>query len=240
MGDEEEGWCALPEEPPLEEAMCLVPPRALDEITPIAEFIAREMNVNARSSQARQIRELNAYDSMECIAAFTSLPWWRQFFDSEGMQRCIDQQISTRMVAVVSWTLLVRQGAAWDHKEQIRTTFTPAVGPNEEQAWHRYYSTLYYYDIWSNIHYGYVGMACGFTASGLLDGAGLEQIGSDLGRLTLPRSTAGVSGMRRFDDSSDRAAIRIGTALYPAEVTSAKLVSEVVRNVEVSSKPYMR
>lgn len=245
MGDGQENACSLPEEPlpeePLpEESMCLEPTtRALDELTPIAEYIAHEMNTNARSPQARQIRELNAYDSMECIASYTSLPWWRQFLDSNGLERCIDQQLSTKVAAVASWTLLVRQGAIWDHKERIRTMFTPAVGPGEEQAWHRYYSTLYYYDIWSNIHYGYVGMACGFTADGLLDGAGLEQIGSDLTRRQLPRLSAGVSGMRRFDDSSDRAAIRIGIALYPAEATSAKLVSEVVGNLEVSSKPYV-
>lgn len=235
----EENTCSLPEEPLLEESMCMEPTtRALDEITPIAEYMTHEMNTNARSSQARQIRELNAYDSMECIASVTSLPWWRQLLDSEAPRRCIDQQISTKAAAVANWTLLVRQGAAWDHKREIRTRLTPAVGPGEEQAWHRYYSTLYYYDIWSNIHYGYVGMACGFTANGLLDGAGLEQIGSDLVRLTRPRSTAGVSGMRRFDDPSDRAAIRIGIALYPAEATSAKLVSDAVGSPEISSKPY--
>ena len=38
----------------------------------------------------------------------------------------------------------------------------------------------YYHDIWSNIHYGYVGTAAGFTESELLDGAGLKQIVTDL------------------------------------------------------------
>ena len=114
--------------------MCLEPTtRVLHEITPIAEHIAHEMNTNARSPQARDIRELNAYDSMECIASYTSLPWWRQFFDSGAPQRCVALEISTKVAAAASWTLLVRQVAAWDHNERIRTMFTPAVGHGKDQ-----------------------------------------------------------------------------------------------------------
>jgi len=166
-------------------------------------------------------------DGMRVFARLAALPT----FGLHSRER----QASRSPSAVAA---LVRQGAAWDHKREIRTRFTPAAGPGEEQAWHRYYSTLYY-DIWSNIHYGYVGMACEFTADGLLDGAGLEQLGSDLVRLTRPRSTAGVSGMRRFDDSlrprrhphRDHALPRRGNEHEAGERGGG--------HVELSSKPYL-
>ncbi len=47
------------------------------------------------------------------------------------------------------------------------------------RVWHKQGEVDYFYDIWSNIHYGYVGRAGGLSESVLLDGAGLEQIASD-------------------------------------------------------------
>lgn len=34
---------------------------------------------------------------------------------------------------------------------------------------------VYFYDIWSNIHYGYVGLSLGFTESELLTGSAIQQ-----------------------------------------------------------------
>ncbi|MDH1262060.1 polymorphic toxin type 44 domain-containing protein [Pseudomonas sp. GD03944] len=46
-------------------------------------------------------------------------------------------------------------------------------------AWQNCGQMDYVYDIWSNIHYGYVRRAGFFSESVLPDGAGLEQIASD-------------------------------------------------------------
>ncbi|MOA31335.1 hypothetical protein D3C78_1524870 [compost metagenome] len=69
--------------------------------------------------------------------------------------------------------------------------------------WHKHGKQDYSYDIWSNIHYGYVGMAGGFSESLLLDGAGLEQIASDSLRWIRdskkfpgPKRSEGVDGLR--------------------------------------------
>src|SRR5262249_3761858 len=134
---------------------------------------------------------------------------------------CVDLEMTNHDAAILSWALLVRQDGPWDHKPVIRRRFHPR-GPGE-QVWHRLGNWEYYYDIWSNIHYGYVGIACGFTGSTLLNGAGLEQIGTDLWRHRLPQRRPGVPGLAGFDDVSDQAAIRIGIALYastPSNVTS--------------------
>lgn len=113
--------------------------------------------------------------------------------------------------ALLSWGLLVRQGGQWDHKTVIPTRFYPRdpVG----QHWHLYNNTLYYYDVWSNLHYGYVGSAYGFTESVLLDGAGLEQMGSDVFRGRMPQHSGAIEGLRAFDDPADRAAVTEGIRL---------------------------
>lgn len=101
-------------------------------------------------------------------------------------------------------------------------------------------ATQYYYDIWSNIHYGYVGAAAGFSESVLLDGAGLEQIGSDLLRQRWPKGSSGVTGLRRFDDFSDRAAIAMGLRLYPifpGSVSASVLLTRVLATPGLSARP---
>ena len=97
--------------------------------------------------------------------------------------------VSHRRAPRVGVEVASRDGE-WDHKPIIARRFHPR-SPGL-QHWHLYGNTLYFYEVWSNIHYGYVGRAAGFSNGVLLDGAGLEQIGSDLARLNLPRRSPGV------------------------------------------------
>lgn len=215
----------------------------LDELTPIAGYMAGEMNANAHGIEARKMKRLNEDSAARCIEDFTKLPIWRQLL-GVGItpEQCIDMQMSNHLAALLLWTAKVHQGGDWDHKPKIAKRFHPRVaGPQPEQHWHLYGLTLYFYEVWSNLHYGYVGRAAGFSESSLLDGAGLEQIGSDLGRGNLPRSRAGVPGLRSFDDPHDRTAIQIGVQLFkstPSNVTAAQLVQEVVKaQSKILTKP---
>ncbi|MCP2066467.1 polymorphic toxin type 44 domain-containing protein [Pseudomonas laurylsulfatiphila] len=123
----------------------------------------------------------------------------------------------------------VGQNMEWDHK------------PHKQGKYE------YYYDIWSNIHYGYVGIAGGLSESVLLDGAGAEQIASDTLRkieesLTKPieerkrlgpRPTASPwTELRSWDDVADRVSISIGTKLaiqYPnGGITAQIIMNEVL------------
>lgn len=77
----------------------------------------------------------------------------------------------SKAAALAAWVLKVRPGGEWDHKPKLSTmlefdgneppTF-PIPGDDEHE---------YNYDIWSNIHYGYVGMAAGFNSLELRSGA---------------------------------------------------------------------
>lgn len=190
------------------------PPRALDELTPIARWMVQEMRCNAAGEHVERIRRLNSYSPDTCLAETREWPRWLQLLNGPHWQAgCLNQATSTKLAAFMAWAQLVGQNGAWDHKQIIARIFTPAVDSGTQQ-WHRYHSYVYYYDVWSNIHYGYVGRACGFSKSELLDGAGLEQIVSDLLRLKLVKAAPEVKGLRRFDHGQDRVAVELGISLH--------------------------
>ncbi|HEX8595103.1 MAG TPA: polymorphic toxin type 44 domain-containing protein [Pseudomonas sp.] len=119
-----------------------------------------------------------------------------------------------QIAAAALWAEMVGQNREWDHKPKLLTKFNGA-------AWHKYGKHTYFYDIWSNIHYGYIGIVCGFSEDWLFDGAGLEQIGSDSVRKLNnwndkpgPRRSENVDGLRAWDDPPDRISIGIGIKLY--------------------------
>ncbi|VVO08239.1 polymorphic toxin type 44 domain-containing protein [Pseudomonas fluorescens] len=113
-------------------------------------------------------------------------------------------------------------------------------------VWHKQGDHIYYYDIWSNIHYGDVGVAGGLSESVLLDGAGAEQIASDTVRkieewatkpederkLPGPHTTASPwTELRSWDDVADRVSISIGMKLYkqhPNGGITAKIIMDEV------------
>ncbi|MCG6116700.1 MAG: polymorphic toxin type 44 domain-containing protein [Aquimonas sp.] len=216
--------------------------RAVDELTPIARWMAREMLTNASSEEAQRIQRLNSYSFETCVADTRDWPWWQQMLaGSQWQEACLNQAISSKAAAHTAWGLLVRQDGRWDHKPIIARRFRPAVDSGE-QHFHRYHGHVYFYDVWSNIHYGYVGRACGFSEAELLDGAGLEQIASDLMRGRRPNASQGVQGLRRFDHPEDRVSVEIGLQLWrqpPGALDASALVSRIVaRRAALGARPY--
>jgi hypothetical protein len=92
-----------------------------------------------------------------------------------------------KAVALAEFAARVRPGGEWDHKPLLQREldfdrdeepgagfYFPIEGNNQYE---------YNYEIWSNIHYGYIGMAAGFTEAELRAGAiaadGFEYVPSD-------------------------------------------------------------
>lgn len=79
---------------------------------------------------------------------------------------------------------MVNTNKPWDHKWQIATDekllkvtvhrLTPR-GVCSRSHYHKYKKFDYFYDIWSNIHYGYVGLSVGFSKQTLLSGSNIQQ-----------------------------------------------------------------
>jgi RHS repeat-associated protein len=110
---------------------------------------------------------------------------------------------------------MVWPGHDWDPKGGI-VELTGAYS-------HRIGDWWYYYDIWGNIMFGYLGSAAGFQEWELLNGAGLVQAVSDVGyaieagslcRLPRPRPWYNFYLPWAYDHPQDRVTSRIGIQLW--------------------------
>ncbi|AZE48391.1 hypothetical protein C4K04_2719 [Pseudomonas chlororaphis] len=201
-----------------------------DRMHELADYIAGEMNRNIHHPSVVKMKELLSYDTAAETRKYLDLPWYAQ----AGATSPQTIAYANTTAALGLWTERVGQDRPWDHKPKIRAT----IGG----IWHKQGKYEYFYDIWSNIHYGYVGMAGGLSESVLLDGAGIEQIGSDTVRKVFdwnnrigPHRSADIEGARAFDDVADRVSISIGVKLYqehPAGGITAKMIMDQVLAVE--------
>ncbi len=104
---------------------------------------------------------------------------------------------------------LVRYGGAWDHKATIRARWGKTA---------TLFGTIISFDIWSNIHFGYVGAAVGFSRTTLLRSAGAAQaMFSSIPDGYLERLFGAPSGiLEAADDPRDQHAITLGVDLREA------------------------
>lgn len=172
-------------------------PHTVDGAIEVAKYIVDEIKRNVKSDTTKSIYHL--------------LERWKnpQWFDAIGGSNPAKLYTS----ALGLWGLKVAPGMPWDHKpiiakdENLRnlTVTRPTDADNPSSAiskshFHKYKDYDYFYDVWSNIHYGYVGMAAGFDENTLLDGSDLQQ--------SLNLNTEGA------DTSDDRTTMIIGINLY--------------------------
>ncbi|WP_028624055.1 polymorphic toxin type 44 domain-containing protein [Pseudomonas sp. Ant30-3] len=206
-----------------------------DQMEPLANYIAGEMNRNIHDPAVLKMRRLIDYDPDVAAKQFLELPLLARM---GGRPNFGDIAKAQKVAAAAIWTKKVGQGMEWDHKPKLRKLF-PGVR-------HKQGKYDYYYDIWSNIHYGYVGIIGGISESVLLDGAGAEQIVSDSIRkgdevLTKPIAEWKLPGphptaspwtdFRSWDDVADRLSISIGVKLanqHPDGGITAKMVMDEV------------
>ena len=143
------------------------------------------------------------------------------------------QSVFSRLKVLHEWANLVNYGKLWDHKKYIKRTFG-------EHSYDTESSTYLLFDIWSNIHYGYIGKSIGMSAWTLLSGAGAAQ-------LLNPRSKVPDGYIARrlekfgdadvfsaLDDPRDQLAIDIGIKLWDQHqqtITTTLLMERIRANV---------
>lgn len=116
--------------------------------------------------------------------------------------------------ALVQWKAWVGNRKPWDHKPIVKKSFGEWSG-DIPTVWE------YNFDIWSNLHYGYVGRCVGFSAWTLKAGAGYAQVSAGTspdGYISRRFGTLGDGDfLAAFDDPKDQAAIQVGIALWDAK-----------------------
>ncbi|MBP2471511.1 uncharacterized protein YukE [Crossiella equi] len=156
----------------------------------LVDYITNEMAYNGASATTRGLHRLNN-------------PGWGGLL--EPLESARDKG---HALGLFTW--LVRPGGPWDHKGEIRTMMgmnrhtgflTPVDGTSERIR----------HDFWSNLHYGYVGTAAGFSSFELHQGANAADLASG-----------------HWTDPADQYAVQMGIELH-GQVSPDRLTPELVR-----------
>lgn len=128
--------------------------------------------------------------------------------------------------ALTTWKAWVGNRRPWDHKPFLKKTYGEWTA--DIPGLHEYN-----FDLWSNMHYGYVGTRVGFSGTLLRSGAGIAQRAagtSPAGYLSRVWDSGG-SFLGALDDPQDQAAIQVGIGLWTTKGFGLALddVTEAVR-----------
>lgn len=142
-------------------------------------------------------------------------------------------RVTALIRALYEFLMIVNYGAKWDQKTLIKNTWGKTsffLGVELE------------FDIWSNIHYGFVGRQIGFNPEVLLTGAGYAQAAfSQIPRGWFERWVSGQAPYlgQAFDDPVDQASIQLGMQLSNAKGRSlgeSDLTSLLKKNLSQVSR----
>ncbi len=164
-------------------------------------YMFKEMHDNARSREVNEIALL-----MSGKLARDSIPAGEPGASAARGGAAL----AHTYLALTKWKNLVKTNAVWDHKPKLRTMLN--LGPDFHFPIEGDPDHEYYYDIWSNIHYGYVGRAAGISGSTLQWGA----------------ARGGAAGK---NDPMDVATIELGIVLwgrYGLNLTQKDLHNEIL------------
>jgi hypothetical protein len=155
-------------------------PHKIDGAIKVAEYIVAEIKHNTNSQIAHDMRYWNDYRGIH------SKKWDELDVFSRPLARPGCGLFQSK--ALTKWREKVDANHDWDHKPKIQTKFQAdavkrKLPPSEKHpkgqdcsyCYHKYKNFDYFYDVWSNIHYGYVGMACGFSETVLLFGSNAQE-----------------------------------------------------------------
>lgn len=173
----------------------------------LVKYISEEMVKNRNGELCQRIRELNLNKLSGSVTAHPTLL----------------QMGSNRIHAGTLFVESVRTGGDWDYKSKphFKSFGTTHIG-----------SIILPIDTWGNIHFGYIGVQCGFAPVELRAGAGLYQVKERTVTEGYVRRviSQGPSG---FDDPRDQTCINIGTDLAKRlpNGTAEEIASELYQQI---------
>jgi hypothetical protein len=178
----------------------------------VADFMSNEMNTNSQSDDVKRMSNYLKFDEGPKWITGQYPNAGARYADSILGCRTHSNEGDWKDFAQDLYFCGGREGGQWDHKPIIR----PIWGARNRLGNSGF---VYYYDLWSNIHFGYIAAKAGFPLNHVLNAAGQAQ-GLDSG-------TASSD-----DDPVDAQAIKEGYALGQKQstITIADLVSVFQRN----------
>ena len=181
-------------------------------------FIHSRMLINLESSEFLSMKK--AWDQAGELSNAALNTYYS--FDPE-MQEAIAQTAGvTNFNSLWQFKEMVKGGADWDFKKIIQDSYG-------DWALDAPRGRIYKFDVWSNIHYGYIGKAIGYSDLLLLNSAGIAQALKENRYNDALDALTGNSG-REQDEPGDGAAIQIGIGLwtkYGARVTKENILESI-------------
>jgi len=172
-----------------------------DDVTEVARFISNEMKTNLNNTICAEISKHNKRAIQFLSAAH-------------------------KVNAYTLWKSVVEKNAIWDHKPYILIRWGDWTCSKKKNG-----ALKFFHDIWSNIHYGFLGVHVGFTESELLHGAGVAQWKDHELESVIAKISKG--GLKGLDDPEDQTAIKIGFDLYKNHKNN--LLSElIIEKIEIA------
>jgi len=168
------------------------------DVKMVANYIVEEMLRNINSEICKNVQKFN-HDF-----------WWGSPF----------KVIENKKKAYKLWKRTVGAGCEWDHKKDILDNYGKWACNKKGEN-----SLKFRFDLWSNIHYGFVGKHAGFLEIELINGAGWAQIGDndkslaswDTWKEYFKNRIVDIGDadfLGGFDDPCDQQAIKVGFYLY--------------------------
>ena len=165
----------------------------------VTKYIVDEIKSNIKSKEAAEI-----YDYLDYKI------YIEKYYNKNTLAPPPDP-IVIKEIGVAKWITMVDTGKSWDHKPKIMNRFKAAaveryteLGNYTRSHYHKYHYHDYYFDVWSNIHFGFVGKYCGFSDSFLLFGSNTQQMITNLKNLDFFQG----------DTPADKVSIQLGINLY--------------------------
>ena len=165
----------------------------------VAKYIVDEIKTNIKSKEASEI-----YDYLDYKI------YIEKYYNKNTLAPPPDP-IVIKEIGVAKWITMVDTGKPWDHKPKITNRFKAVaveryteLGNYTRSHYHKYHYHDYYFDVWSNIHFGFVGKYCGFSDSFLLFGSNTQQMITNLKNLDFFQG----------DTPADKVSIQLGINLY--------------------------
>lgn len=217
----------------------------------IAQYICKEIQSNSKTRDVRMIRGLlssynrNKKEAHKALGSMTLIGQALLLSNPQNsplLSAAISDKIEGRKKAYQKWKRLVGAGCPWDHKAKILE-----LQGNKGWSCDKNKHFLFFYDLWSNIHYGFIGKLAGFTEWELLNGAGYAQLNDNSRNwkewaLQYARNRVREFGdadiLAAFDDASDNEAIKIGFKLHnrfgtaPSSLTAQAIIEEVYKSID--------
>ena len=207
-----------------------------------AEYITKEMKKNLYTPEGRKLTEL--VQSANPISAYNDLPWWQKVFIRNNSSTVTINTLQREENALRYWKSLVGYQCIWDHKPYLKEKliqFLKKQGfntANEYWPWSKLGNYDYYFDIWSNIHYGFIGVHAGFMEETLTAGASLAQLIQDYKKNKTQYHPENGAIYNRFDDIPDQISIKIGIELAKEKKPINLMVSDLIIKLEQVPLPW--